>query len=80
MQKKYDQLEEDNKNTNAPSSLTAKNLAMMDVIGAAKPSRSKNLDPIIEEGGSSEKKIYLDENDPKRKKYDELKKKALLVT
>ena len=81
MQKKQDQLEEENKSIKAGSSnLTAKNLAMIDAVGPAKLSRA-GLDPIIEEGGTQDSnRIYMDENDPKKKKYDELKKKALLVT
>lgn len=44
-------------------------------------SAKTNLDPIIEENADgSANNIYIDPDDPKKKKYDELKRKALLVT
>ena len=79
MQKKSDQLEEDTKKTSKVQSLTASNLAKMEYMGPSKLSKA-NLDPIIEEGGLKSDQIYMDKDDPKKKKYDDLKRKALLVT
>jgi hypothetical protein len=63
---------------------------MIDVKGAKKLSSkatgssklSSVLDPIVEENaeGKNSSQIYVDPEDPKKKKYDELKRKALLVT
>lgn len=62
------------------SSLTAKNLM---ALGAKGPTKSKaDLQPIVEEGADGKavsEQIYVDPEDPKKKKYDELKKKALLM-
>jgi len=61
-------------------SLTAKNLM---ALGSKGPLKASELQGIIEEGTDGRavsEKIYIDPEDPKKKKYDELKKKALLMT
>ena len=61
------------------ASLTAKNLM---ALGANGPKSRADLMPIVEEGPDGKpvsEQIYVDPDDPKKKKYDELKKKALLM-
>ncbi len=51
-------------------------------LGAKGPTRAADLQPIVEEGANGKAvsdQIYVDPNDPKKKRYDELKKKALLM-
>lgn len=63
------------------SSLTAKNLMALGAKGASKK-QAANLQPIVEEGPDGKpvsEQLYIDPEDPKKKKYDELKKKALLM-
>ena len=51
-------------------------------LGAKGPTKASDLQPINEEGPDGKAvsdQIYLDPEDPKKKKYDELKKKALLL-
>lgn len=59
--------------------LTAKNLM---ALGTKGPTKAADLQPINEEGPDGKSitgSIYVDPEDPKKKKYDELKKKALLL-
>lgn len=61
------------------SSLNAKNLMALGVKGSTK---AADLQGIIEEGADGRpdsEQIYIDPEDPKKKKYDELKKKAHLL-
>lgn len=51
-------------------------------LGAKGPLKGADLQPIVEEGPDGKavgNAIYVDPEDPKKKKYDELKKKALLM-
>ena len=60
-------------------SLTAKNLMNLGVKG---PTKAADLQPIHEEGPDGKPvsdQIYMDPDDPKKKRYDELKQKALLL-
>ena len=61
------------------ASLTAKNLM---ALGTRGPRKAADLQGIVEEGADGKAvsdQIYIDPEDPKKKKYDELKKKALLL-
>ena len=52
-------------------------------LGTKGPTKAADLQGIVEEGPDGRQignAIYIDPEDPKKKKYDELKKKALLVT
>lgn len=52
-------------------------------LGSKTTLKAADLQPINEEGLDGKainNQIYVDPEDPKKKKYDELKKKALLVT
>ena len=60
-------------------SLTAKNLM---ALGTKGPLKASELQGIVEEGADGKtvsEQIYIDPEDPKKKKYDDLKKKALLM-
>ena len=51
-------------------------------LGTRGPRKGADLQPIVEEGVDGKAisdQIYVDPEDPKKKKYDELKKKALLL-
>ena len=51
-------------------------------LGTRGPRKGADLQPIVEEGVDGKavsEQIYIDPDDPKKKKYDELKKKALLL-
>ena len=49
-------------------------------LGVKGPTKAADLQPIHEEGPDGKPvsdQIYMDPEDPKKKKYDELKQKAL---
>lgn len=51
-------------------------------LGAKGPTKAADLQGIVEEGADGRLQsdsIYVDPEDPKKKKYDELKKKAHLL-